>query len=185
MESDLTPDEAAAALAEAERSGTRLAAELRLPPYFHGALAVAVAVQIGTAALGAATEEAWAFVALGAGVLVFVLVAGLLLVSFRHINGARVDGLASRVVFGSGSLASTTYCLALGAAVWAAFEEVWWLVPIAAVAGGLGYAASGQRWLRAYRRDPAAHSRGESAALLAVIGTLALAGLVLLLVVGR
>jgi hypothetical protein len=185
MESNLTPDEAAAALAEAERSGARLAADLRLPRYFHRSLAIAISLQIATTALGVAIEETWAHAVLGAGVLVFVLVAGALLVSFRRTNGAWVGGLASRVVFGSGSLASTTYCLALGAAVWAAFAGAWWLVGVAALAGGVGYAISGERWLRAYRADPAAHSRGESAGMLAAIGALALAGLVLLAVVGR
>jgi len=185
MESNLTPDEAAAALAEAERSGARLAADLRLPRFFHQSLAIAIAVQIATSALGVAIDATWARIVLGVGVLVFVVVACALLVSFRRTNGASVGGLASRVVFGSGNLASTTYCLALGAAVWAAFAEAWWLVGVAALAGGVGYAVSGARWLRAYRADPAAHSRGESTAVLAAIAAFALAGLVLLVVVGR
>ena len=41
---------------------------------------------------------------------------------------------------------------------------------------------SGRRWVRIYRGEPATHARGESAAWLAALGVLALAGLVLLMI---
>jgi hypothetical protein len=68
----------------------------------------------------------------------------------------------------------------MGAAIWAAFEERWWLVGLCAIAGGAGYALCGVRWMRAYRGDPAAHSGGESVLLLVALGVVLLAGAVLL-----
>ncbi|HXH78722.1 hypothetical protein [Nocardioides sp.] len=73
----------------------------------------------------------------------------------------------------------------MGAAIWAAFEARWWLVGLCAIAGGIGYALSGVRWMRSYRGDPAAHSRGESVLLLFVLAVLVIAGAALLLVGAR
>jgi hypothetical protein len=184
MESNPTPDEAAAALADAERSGARLAAGLRLPRFFHGSLALVIALQIATSAVGIAVDETWARLALGVGLAAFVLVGAGQLLAFRRSNGAWVAGLASRVVLGTDHVASLTYCAAFGAAVWAALAEAWWLVPVASVAGGVGYGLSGRRWVRGYRGDPSAHSRAESVGMLAATAALALSGLVLL-AVGR
>jgi len=99
---------------------------------------------------------------------------------FRRLNGVWVGGLASRVVFGGDAAASTAHFLAMGAAIWAAFEERWWLVGLCAIAGGAGYALCGVRWMRSYRSDPAAHSRGESVLLLVILVVPVLAGAVLL-----
>jgi hypothetical protein len=114
-----------------------------------------------------------------------VLVAAVQLVRFRRLNGVWVGGLASRVVFGSDPTASTVHLLAMGAAIWAAFEDRWWLVGLCAIAGGIGYALAGVRWMRSYRGDPAAHSRGESALLLIALVVVLFAGAVLLLVGAR
>ena len=64
----------------------------------------------------------------------------------------------------------------------AAVRDLWWLVGVAAVAGGVVYVLSGRRWLRAYRREPARLGVAESALWLALAISLAAAGLVLLLV---
>ena len=50
----------------------------------------------------------------------------------------------------------------MGAAVWAALVGQWWLVVLASVAGGVGYAVSARLWWRDYQRDPAAHAHGDS-----------------------
>ncbi len=60
------------------------------------------------------------------------------------------------MVLGTDAAASTVYFLALGAAIWAAFEARWWLVILCAIAGGLGYTLGGVRWMRSYRGDLAA-----------------------------
>jgi hypothetical protein len=78
--------------------------------------------------------------------------------------------------------ASVSYVLTLGTAIWAAFEAEWWLVAVCSLAGGMAYAMSGRRWVRTYRGEPAAHARGESAAWLAALGVLTLAGLVFLVI---
>jgi len=58
-------------------------------------------------------------------------------------------------------------------------------VGLCAVAGGVGYAFCGVRWMRSYRGDPAAHSRGESVLLLVALIVPLFAGAVLLLVGAR
>jgi len=181
-----TPEDAAAALAEAEISRTKLAGGLGLPSFFYSSIGGAVAVQIATAAVGldnhGYAQTVWARLLLIAGIVIFALVAGIQLARFRRLNGVWIGGLASRVVLGTGLAASTSYVLALSAALWASFAGLWWLVAVCSGAGGLAYALSGRRWLRIYRGDPATHARGESAGWLVVISTLALAGLVLLVI---
>lgn len=100
------------------------------------------------------------------GVAVFYGVGALQLVAFRRLNGVWLGGLVSRVVFGTASLASTVYALTFGAAVWAAFEDLWWAVGICALLGGVGYVVSGVRWMRTYRADPVRHGRGETMLML-------------------
>lgn len=175
-----TPEEASAALTEAEESLIRVAGVIALPSHFHSSIGAAIAVQIATAAVGAAVHTTLARLVLVAGLVVFGVVAAVQLVRFRRLNGVWVGGLASRVVFGTASSASTAYSLGMAAAVWAAFESTWWLVLLGALAGGVGYDLSGRRWVRLFRGDPATHSRGESALWLAVLVVLAVAGLVLL-----
>jgi hypothetical protein len=84
------------------------------------------------------------------------------------------------VVLGSATAASVSYLLALGAAIWAAYDERWWLVTLWSLVGGTAYALSGRRWMRSYRRDPAAHARGESLAWLVLVTVAAVGGLALL-----
>ena len=115
-----------------------------------------------------------------AGLAVFAAVAGVQLARFRRVNGVWLGGFASRVVLGTATAASAAYTVALGAAIWAAFGEHWWLVALWSVVGGAAYALSGGRWMRTYRGDPAAHARGESPAWLALITAAALGGLAML-----
>jgi hypothetical protein len=190
-----TSEDAAAALVEAEASRTHLAGTLALPSFFYAAIGAAVAVQIATAAFGGdllggqrlgviVDDRGWALAILLGGVALFVLVAAIQLVRFRQLNGVWLGGLASRVVLGTAPAASISYAFALGGSIWGAFNGVWWLVALCAVAGGAAYALSGRRWWRRYQGDPASHSRGESAGWIAILGAVAIAGLVLL-VLGR
>ena len=119
------------------------------------------------------------------GVALLVLVAAIQLVRFRQLNGVWLGGLTSRVVLGTAPAASISYVLAFGASAWAGFNRMWWLAAVCAVAGGAAYALSGLRWWRRYQGDPASHSRGESAGLIAILGALAVAGVVLLVLLSR
>ena len=179
-EADPTPEDAAAALVEAEASRTRLAGALVLPSFFYAAIGAAVAVQIATTAFTIADDGGWALAIRPGGVALLVLVAAIQLVRFRQLNGVWIGGLASRVVLGTAPAASISYVLAFGASAWAGFNRMWWLAAACAVAGGAAYALSGLRWWRSYQGDPASHSRGESAGLIAILGALAVAGVVLL-----
>ena len=175
-----TPHEAAAALLAAGSARDQLARRLTLPSWFYTSICLAVIVQTVTLAVGVADQTSAGIGLAVAGLVPFVLVAMVQLVRFRRLNGVWVGGLASRVVFGGDAAASTAHFLAMGAAIWAAFEERWWLVGLCAIAGGAGYALCGVRWMRSYRSDPAAHSRGESVLLLVVLVVPVLAGAVLL-----
>lgn len=175
-----TPGEAAAAIADAEAGRTAMANHVVVPHLFFVSLGAAVAFQIGTTAAGlagAGESPGWL---VAAGIVVFVAVSAAQLARFRRTNGVWLGGLVSRVIGGTATAASISYAAALGGATWAAFAGVWWLVPLGSIAGGVAYALSGVRWLRKYRSDPAVHSRGESAAWLAVMTVLALTFLVLL-----
>ena len=176
------PDDSRQALAAAEHAPHRLAAGLRLPAGFHAALAVAVGIQIGTAAYGIAAQTTTGIAVVLAGVAVFLGVAAMVLHRFRQINGVRVDGLTSQVVLGTGTLASGIYVCAFGAATWAAFESQWWLVVATAAVGGVGYALGARRWWDAYRRDPVAKAAGVSPLMLAGLAAVACLGFVVLLV---
>src|SRR5450759_4583253 len=106
-EPDPTPEDAAAALVEAEASRTRLAGALVLPSFFYAAIGVAVAVQIATTAFTIADDRWWALAIRPGGVALLVLVAAIQLVRFRQLNGVRLGGLASRVVFGTAQTATS------------------------------------------------------------------------------
>ena len=186
-----TPEDAEAALVEAEASRTHLVGTLALPSFFYAAIGAAVAVQIATAAFGGdllgahrlgviVDDRGWALAVLLGGAALFVLVAAIQLVRFRQLNGVWLGGLASRVVLGTAPAASISYAFALGGSIWGAFNGLWWVVGLCAVAGGAAYALSGRRWWRRYQGDPASHSRGESAGWIAILGAVAVAGLVLL-----
>ena len=179
MESDPTAAEASAALAEAESSRETLAHGILTPSWFFTSISVAIAVQIGTTATGLATGDLWV---LAAGLVVFAAVGAVQLARFRRLNGVWLGGFASRVVLGTATPASASYALALGAAVWAAYTELWALVALWSVLGGAAYALGGRRWMAAYRAQPAVHWRGESAAWLALLVATALGGLALLLI---
>ena len=176
------PDEAAALLADADESVAEWAGRLRLPRLFHTAIGAAIAVQIATAAYGIAVDTPRARLTLGAGLIVFAATAIVQLLRFRARNGVWVSGLASRVVLGTGNASTTAYLLAFAAAVWAAFDDRWWLVGLSAIVGGAAYTLGGRHWWRRYRGDPSAHSRSASLAFTAGAVVVALAGLVLLLV---
>ena len=178
------PDDPRSVLAVADQARQRMAAALRLPRGLFPALAAAVAVQLGCASLGIAQQTAAGLAALLAGLAVFLLVAALALRQFRRINGVRVDGLGSQIVLGTGPTSTLAYLGALAAATWAAFESLWWLVAVAAVAGGAGYALGVRQWWHAYRHDPVANASGASPRLLAVLAVLACLGLAVLVVVG-
>ena len=174
-----TAAEASAALTDAEASRTTLARGIATPAWFFTSLGAAIATQIATTAVGLGDDAPWA---LAAGLVLFAAVAGVQLARFRRRNGVWLGGFASRVVLGTGTPASASYVIALGAAIWAAYDARWWLVACCAIAGGAAYALSGRHWMGAYRAQPAEHGRGESAGWLALAGVTALAGLALLLI---
>lgn len=180
----LSPERAAAALADAEAARTELSHRVVVPSWFLTSVGVAVTVQVATAALVIAWVAPWAVWLALAGGLTLGAVAAVQLVRFRRLNGVWVGGIAHRVVGGTAAPAAVSYTVSLGGASWAAFDRLWWLVALCAVAGGVAYALSGRAWLRRYRAEPATYSRGESAAWLATAGALAVAG-VLLLVLER
>src|SRR5262249_22057853 len=83
-------------------------------PWFFTSLAAGIAVQVATAAIGIREQALWV-VALGIAVLAGVV--GVQSWRFRQINGVWLGGFASRVVLGTGTLASVSYAAAFGAAV--------------------------------------------------------------------
>ena len=178
------PSDASAALAAADLARDRLSSRLRLPAGFLPALGVAVTLQIGTAAVGIAQQTPAGMAVLGVGLVALLAVAAWALLRFRRINGVRVDGFASQVVLGTGAVATGAYVTAFVAATWAAFEGAWWLVVLAAVAGGVGYALGARQWWEAYRADPASHAGGASPRVLALLAATACVGLMVLLVAG-
>ena len=177
------PSDPATDLAAAESARSRLTGSLRLPSWFHTSLGVAVAVQIGTTAYGLSDKASGPrLVAVAVGALVFAAVTGVLWLRFRRLNGVRVGGLFSRALMGTSNGAALAETAGVGAAVWAAMVGQWWLAALASVAGGVGYAVSARLWWRDYQRDPVTHARGDSRAMLVVVGVSAVAGLVALLV---
>ena len=170
-------DLAAASLRAAEAARAGLAEQIAMPSLFLASLGIAIAVQVAAAAAGLGGDAPWLVLA---GLAVFAAVAGIQLARFRRRNGVWLGGLAGRVVLGTATAASVSYTVALAAAIWAAFDDRWWLVALWSVVGGAAYALSGVRWLRGYRGDPAAHAPGESLAFLALIAAAALGGLAML-----
>ena len=174
-----TAADATAALHEAEASLDRLARGMVMPSWFFTAMAVAIATQIATtAAVFRGGDRAGLVLALG--LTFFAAVAGAQLLRFRRRNGVWIGGLASRVVLGTGTVASVSYAVALTAAGWASLEGQWALVALCSISGGAAYALGGRRWLRTYRAQPAVHGRAESALWVSALSVPALAGLALL-----
>jgi hypothetical protein len=169
-----TPDEATAALLAAGFARQELSHRLITPSWFYTSIGLAIVIQTATLAVGVSLQTLAGIGIAVAGLVPFALVAWLQLARFRKINGVWISGLATRVVFGGGAAASTLHFLALGIALWAAFDQRWWLVVLCSIAGGAAYALSGALWVRSYRRDPAANSRGESIVLLVALVVLLL-----------
>lgn len=168
----------------ADDARRRLTAGLRLPTGFYPVFAAGIAVQVGAASYGIAAQTVAGVAVALAGVAVFLGVAALLLHRFSRINGVRVDGLASQVVLAAGAGASLVYLGALAVGIVAAFGSRWWLVAVAAVAAGAGCALGVRHWWHDYRHDPAAHARGASPRVLAVLAVVACLGCAALLVLG-
>jgi hypothetical protein len=179
-----TPSEAAAALLGAASARDQLSRRLKLPSWFHISIGLAITGQIATLAVGVSDQSSAGIALAVAGLVPFLFVAGVQLVRFRRLNGVWVSGLASRVVLGGDSAASSVYVLAMGAAIWAGFGDRWRLVGLCAIAGGVGYALCGSRWLRSYRDDPAAHSRREPGLLLFALGISLVGGAAVLAMLG-
>lgn len=171
---------AAADIDAAEAARARLIARLRLPSWFHLSLGAAVAAQIAGLAPWVVTESRTGLIGAAAGCAIFLAIAGLQLTRFRLVNRVRIDGLFSRVVMGTSTNASLSYAAGLGAAIWAAAQEQWWIMGLAAIGGGVGYGVSGRAWWRSYLRNPDAHARGESRPTILVVGAIAAVGLLVL-----
>ena len=172
-----TPDEAAAVLTQAEATRARFADEIVLPGWFAGSIGAAISVQIATTALGLSNRTPWL---IATGVSIFAIVGVLQLVRFRRLNGVWLGGLAGRVVLGTGTATSLSYAAALAVAIWAAFGARWWLMALASLLGGAGYALAGRRWIHAYRGAPHKYGRGESAVWLTALSAVAIVGIVVL-----
>ncbi|MBJ7359468.1 hypothetical protein [Nocardioides sp.] len=179
------PSDPAGQLAAAESARQRLAASLGTPAWFHTWLGVATTVQIGAVAYGLSDDASGPrLVAVALGALFFAVVVAVLWLRFRRLNGARVGGLFSKALMGTSNRAALAETAGLGVAVWAGLVGLWWLVALASVSGGVGYAVSARLWWRDYQRDPASHAHGDSRGMLAVVGLATVAGLVALLVLG-
>jgi len=180
MESSSTPPtraQASAALAEAEATRAKVAGDVVLPSGFTASIGAAISVQIGTAAIAVGEGALWV---LAAGLAVFAVVGGAQLLRFSRSNGVWLGGLVNQVVLGAGFAASWSHAAGLVVALWAALTGQWWLVVVASLAGGTGYALAGRRWMRTYRAAPQEHTRGPSTAWLVVSLLAALSGLILM-----
>lgn len=168
----------------ADQARRQLTSGLRLSAGHYLVLATAVAVQIGTAAYGIAAQTVAGLAVVLADLAVFLGVAALMLHRFRRINGVRVGGLTSQILFAAGASASLGYLGAFAAGIWAAFYSLWWLVAMAAVAGGIGCALGARHWWQVYRHDPAAQARGASPRQLGAFAVLACLGFAALVLFG-
>lgn len=137
-------------------------------------------MQILTTAVGLGVGGPYGWIPVLAGLVAFGAVAGWQLLRFRRLNGAWVDGLASRAVLGTATPVSLVYVAMLGGAIWAGMVDAWWIVGGCALIGGTGYAMAGSRWMRAYRAAPERHSRAESTVVLVTAVVLALGGAIVL-----
>jgi hypothetical protein len=96
-------------------------------------------------------------------------------------TAALAVGVALQSLAGIGLAVAGLVPFALVAWLQAAFYERWWLVALCAVAAGVAYALSGALWMRSYRRDPAANSRGESIVVVVAVIVVLLAAAVMLI----
>jgi hypothetical protein len=175
-------DDPSSVLAAAGRARDRLTEGLRLPKGLFPALAVVIAVQVGAAGFGIAAQTTAGLALALAGTAVFLGVAALILVQFRRLNGVRLDGLASRIILGTGTPSTLVYMGTFATATWAAFESRWWLVATAAVVGGAAYSVSALLWWRAYRINPVERAGGTSPRTLALLALAACVGFAVLMV---
>jgi len=173
------PRDAARNLAAAEATRDAFAHRIVVAPGLLIWLGAGVALQIAGAAL---VWLPYGFLYAIAGALVYLVIALLLSRWFQRINGAKLGGFTSRVLGGTATNAAVVYLMGLAGALWAGYVGAWAVAVLCAVAAGVGFAACGARWLRAYRSDPASHGRGESTVVLVAMGALAVCGAVLLLV---
>ena len=176
------PAEARVALAEAQAARNRMSGNLALPSFFYSSIGAGIAVEIATTAYAIGLNDVAGMVSFFGGVAAFVLVGIVQLARFRRLNGVWVSGLASQVVLGTSNLTSAVYVAASFVSVWAAFTGVWWLVPVAAILGGVAYAWCARRWWRSYQENPMRRWQQDSKAFVIILPVLATAGLVLLLV---
>jgi hypothetical protein len=188
MVSPPTPEEAAAALADAQDSRRTLAAGLVLPSYFYSSLGITITVQIATASVGLSLQGSgdggFFFLAI-AGIAAFFVVGGVQLRRFRRQNGVRVAGLAHRVIGGTTTLTSLCYGASFSAALWAAFSNLWWLVAACSLVGGASYAWTCRRWWQGYQNDPQTRGRRYSTAYLAALIVVGFASQMLLAAANR
>jgi hypothetical protein len=174
------PEDARSALDTADRARRRLASGLRRPGWLLPGLALAVAAQVATAAWGIAQQTVTGLLVVVSGLAVFLVVGVVALRQFHRSNGVRIDGLTSQVVLGTGGTSTLAYVGAFAIATVAAFESLWWLVALASLAAGVGYALGVHHWWNAYRRDPATHASGPSLRFLAAFAVLAGLGVAVL-----
>ena len=156
-----TPDDAASALLDAQRARDQFSQRLTLPSGFYASIGITVAIQIAALGVGVTAQSLLGVGLAVAGVIPLAIVAIVQLVRFRRLNGAMLSALGSKVLLGGDAAASTTHLLAMGLAIWAAFEHSWWLVAVCAIVGGIAYVLFSIRWMRSYRRDPADYGRGS------------------------
>lgn len=184
MESNSTPQDAAAQLAEADERRSRLTTRLRLPAGFHVVLGAAVALQTATAAFGIGAQSGAGIALVVAGCVAFAAAVLVLAWRFRALNGVWVGGLLARSLLGLTTEASWAYGVPFAAAVWAALAGVGWLVVPASVVGGVAYAVAAQRWWRAYQRDPETHAASDSRIVVGSALVVILAGVAVLVAFG-
>ena len=173
--------EGAADLSTAAAARDLFVRNLVLPRWFHPILGAAVALQIAATAIGVAQQSLAGLILAVAGCAVLAAVATALVRDFRRRNGVRLDALTSRVILGNTDLAGSAYALAAAGAIWAQLAGHAWLVAVAAVLGGIGYAVAGRRWWRQYRVAHQPPSLGDSRMVLAALVVVAIGGLVALM----
>jgi hypothetical protein len=178
------PDDRLMALAVADQARRRLTSGLRLPAGLYLALGAAVAVQLGTAAYGIAARQLPGWLSCWPGWrFSWAWQRSCCTGSAGPTeSGSTVSPARSSSRLGPPPRSSTLARSPPG--IWAAFDSLWWLVAVAAVAGGTGCALGARHWWHAYRHDPAGHARGASPRALGGFAALACLGFPALLFFG-
>ncbi len=178
-------DDTAAALRDAEQARDALAGDVRLPRGHDLALGAAVAALIATWGPGVALDDALARWALAGALVLFLVVALAELWLFSRVNGVRVGGYANKVVFGGTPVASWGLGMGFVASLVGAFEGWWWLVAVAALAGGAAYGWGARVWMRRYRQEPVKLAPGLTRLQWVLVALPVLWGVVILGVLSR